>query len=263
MTILVESPVDRALHQGVARSLMAYDSVHAEQAGFIEPAASPEAWARLQMMGGEFCGNATMSLAAHLACRKGYPAGSRVEVPLEVSGAEGLLRCQVIVEDGYYLCKVQMPAPQGLERRDLPLDGALYPVTMIYLPGITHILLPVEAVPGDYREFAARAVHKWGDLTGEEAFGLLFYDDRSCRIEPLVYVKPTQTVVWERGCGSGTAAVGVFLAQRARSDIHAHVSQPGGSIAVWANWSEGAVRDIHIQGKVRIVAEGTAFLPDL
>ena len=75
MTILVETPVPRAKHGEIAKQLMAEDSVCAEQVGYIEPALHPLAAARLQMMGGEFCGNASMSLAALLAMREGLENG--------------------------------------------------------------------------------------------------------------------------------------------------------------------------------------------
>ena len=68
MTILVESPISRKDQPTIASQLMNYDSVFAEQVGFIEaPLFYPDSWARIQMMGGEFCGNATLSLAALLS----------------------------------------------------------------------------------------------------------------------------------------------------------------------------------------------------
>ena len=64
VTVLATSPVPRAEQPAAAAKLLAYDGVGGEQAGFLEKPAHSAARARLQMMGGEFCGNAAMSLGA-------------------------------------------------------------------------------------------------------------------------------------------------------------------------------------------------------
>ena len=75
MTLLIETPVAREKQLAVAERLIAYCSVYAEQAGYIEEAENPAAEKRLQMMAGEFCGNASLSLAAWLAKKKNLPIG--------------------------------------------------------------------------------------------------------------------------------------------------------------------------------------------
>ena len=70
-TILVSTPVPRADQPRVAELLMADENLCAEQVGFIEAPTLPGACARLQMAGGEFCGNDSMSLGALLALRSG------------------------------------------------------------------------------------------------------------------------------------------------------------------------------------------------
>lgn len=54
MTLLIETPVAREKQLAVAERLIAYGSVYAEQAGYIEEAENPAAEKRLQMMAGEF-----------------------------------------------------------------------------------------------------------------------------------------------------------------------------------------------------------------
>ena len=50
MTLLIETPVAREKQLAVAERLIAYGSVYAEQAGYIEEAENPAAEKRLQMM---------------------------------------------------------------------------------------------------------------------------------------------------------------------------------------------------------------------
>ena len=63
ITVLVRTPVERAKQPEAAENIMAADR-QCEQVGFVEES---ESGTRLQMMGGEFCGNASMSLAAVMA----------------------------------------------------------------------------------------------------------------------------------------------------------------------------------------------------
>ena len=65
ITLLVTTPVPRAHYARIASHLLAREK-DAEQVGFLEPSDGQDAG--LRMMGGEFCGNATMSLGAWL-CR--------------------------------------------------------------------------------------------------------------------------------------------------------------------------------------------------
>ena len=69
ITLLVSTPVERGAQAETAARLMAARP-QVEQVGFLEPAAAPGAELRLQMMGGEFCGNASMSAARSSAVSK-------------------------------------------------------------------------------------------------------------------------------------------------------------------------------------------------
>ena len=241
MTILVKSPVPRAAQPTVAAALMDYESVHAEQAGFLEPATIPGARMRLQMAGGEFCGNAAMSLAACLAREAGMTEG---EILIEVSGAHGPVACRVRREGGAYLCALGMPLPVALET----VCG--FPV--VRLPGIAHAV--VEGAEVD----APALVRRIADETGEDAAGVILFSRDKMEIRPLVYVRSAGTLVWERGCGSGTAAVGAFLALKRDADVDVALLQPGGVIRARASCRGGFVASLAIEGRVRIVAEGSA-----
>ena len=83
ITLLVTTPVPRDLQPRLAARLL--EGVGGEQVGFVEPASDPRCPARLQMMGGEFCGNATMSLGAMLARSAGLPDGGGTDLLMEVS----------------------------------------------------------------------------------------------------------------------------------------------------------------------------------
>ena len=252
MTVLVTTPVPRCEQSAVAEKLIDYANVFAEQAGFREEPTLPGARARLQMMGGEFCGNATMSLAACVAREDGLPVGEACEVPVEVSGAPDVCRCQVLrTGETAFSCRVSMPLPTSLES----VDG----MTLVHMPGIAHFIVPHGC---EDRAEAERSIRVLADRTPEDAVGLVFFRAETGQIEPLVYVRGTDSCVWERGCGSGSAAVGAMLAWKNRAAVKIHLKQPGGMIETEAAWANGALTELTIRGQARIVAEGTAYTED-
>lgn len=240
MTLLVTDPVPRELQGPLAARLMENRSVGAEQVGYLEKASLPGARARLQMMGGEFCGNASMCMAVFLTRDELPPEGEKT-VEIEVSGA-GRVKCALRREGPDFRCRVEMPLPREIRR-----VGEL---TLVRLPGIAHFVSqqPVEQ-PEETLRSLARGLE-------EDAVGLMQYLPEK-GLTPLVYVKDTDTMVWERGCGSGSAAVGAMLANEARGDVERRLPQPGGEIIVRGRWKE-ALSMLSIEGLVKIVCEGEA-----
>ena len=258
MTILVKDSLSRSDHWKVAQQLMRYESVYAEQVGFIEPASDPAACLRLQMMGGEFCGNATMSLAAVAARDGGLKAGETTKVMLEVSGAENILECDVTAEEGAFTCKVEMPAPKGIEKISFNAAGKSVETDIVRLPGISHVIVN-DVLHSAQKTFAEDAV---ADLIGkieDEAFGIMLFDEKKQFMVPVVYVKDIGAMTWEHGCASGSAAVCAYFANRAGKDTELEVRQPGGTITATAK-SPGTKMRLWVKTSVRIVAEGVAYI---
>jgi diaminopimelate epimerase len=267
-TILVENCVEREAQVSVAAALMSDGFLCAEQVGFIERARIPGARSRLQMAGGEFCGNAAMSLAAFLVWRGGEGCEHGARVLLEVSGAEEAIECVIRpgrAGENEYLGTVRMPPPENIGVMTLPLAGLDLSLTAVRLPGITHVVVPLGVFDArepcrDPRELAALAVREWAPLIDAEAFGVLLYDPKTQSITPLVHVKTSGATVWEHGCGSGSAAVGAYMALAGMKSVTANISQPGGVIEVDARFKDGAVAGVSITGNVRITARGTAYI---
>jgi len=254
MTIIVLNPVERAQQPSVAEKLMDYGSVFAEQVGFLEKPSDPVAKARLQMMGGEFCGNATMSLAAYLAHTGGMKDGENSVYPLEISGAGKILHCNIRKNGASYSASVAMPLPERIESVSLP-DGSVYPA--IFFPGIAHLIVPMDQMDASDAE---NVIAGWCEALDTNALGIILTNEDCSLIRPIVYVRATLSSVWERGCGSGTAAIGAYLASKEQKNIAVSVSQPGGTITVEASWSENTLSALKIRSDVRISAIGTAWI---
>lgn len=245
ITLLVTSPVERSLQPRVAAELLKRE-VSGEQVGFVEHGVSVQP--RLQMMGGEFCGNATMSMGAWLCHQEGTAANTTRELLLEVSGVDVPVPCSITPMKDCSLGTVSMPLPEKVEPHTFPFGDGEITLSVVFLPGICHIIAPHGTVQ---RHQAESALRSWADALPGEAVGLLLLDEERMYFDPLVYVKSTNTMVWERGCGSGTAAIGTWFTATRKADQCLSLKQPGGTIAVVTVWSGTAVTSLSISGTVK------------
>lgn len=265
MTILVMDPVPVELKAEIATRLLAQNHLHAEQVGFVEKPHDPNngSVVRLQMMGGEFCANATRSLAAVLAF-KGFPAQKAEEegvlYRLQVSGVEHPVDCRVLKLSGKentYVSEARLPLPVKWETMILMHGAKSVTGELVVFPGISHLIVNKNEI--DNPEEFFRLVKKQLSDQQDDAIGVMFYDSSRSYMEPLVWVRGTDTRYWERGCGSGTAAVGAVLAAQKQGNVRKQIFQPGGALEITAEW-QGAVTALSLSGEVELVAEGTAYL---
>ena len=254
-TLLVQSDVPRSLQPSIAGAMLSADT-DAEQVGFFEKPSDHQAAVRLQMMGGEFCGNASISAAAEMAQEAGIKPGERKDILLEVSGAKGIVKCTVQYDGAVYTGTVDMPLPNKFEKKTLEYKGRIYEVNVVFLPGITHVIFDKEVPGKNNAVFMEEAVKEWSRLFEAEAVGLIGFDEDTYTITPLVYVKSTDSLYWERGCGTGTAAAGVYMSYKYRQSVDIPVKQPGGIIIAKTEFEENSLRNLKITGKVFFEHEG-------
>ncbi len=259
MTLLLQTPVPRERQQEIAKKLIAYDNVYAEQAGFIEEPKDLRAAARLQMMAGEFCGNASLSLAAYLFAKEQPEEGEEKTILLEVSGAEELVVCQMKKTVEGFTGRLSMPLPVAYGFLPYSLEKENYRLFTVEFAGITHIIVP-DSLWGDCaKEKAEQAAELWEKEISADAFGILLLNEQTMTLTPFVSVRGAGRV-WERGCGSGTTAVGVYLAEKQRKSLSAVLHLPGGNMGISVTLQNGAMEQLTLEGNVSIVAEGVAYI---
>lgn len=244
----------------IASKIMAYDNVYAEQVGFIRKPSKKGAMTCLHMAGDEFCGNACMSLAAYVAYSDGVNQSEQKEVIIETSGTNHLVACQVQISSDRYFCQICMPVPDAIEERILSYEGSELAVVIVRYPNFIHIVLDTQEVNDEARRRAQSLAKLLGIMLGMKMIGVLLYNTSTQELNPLIYLPFLDSMVWERGCGSGTATVGAYLAWKQQESINATVKQPGGTIQVRATFDNEDVTQITIEGTVQIVAEGKAFI---
>jgi diaminopimelate epimerase len=260
MTILVKTNYPVEEYKYIASKIMSYESVYAEQVGFIEKPVNKKAAAHLEMAGGEFCGNACMALAAFIASEKGLKQNDWTEIALEVSGTDNLIMCQVKRTLDEYYCQVTMPIPKKIEQGTIKYDGSDLNIIIVRYQEFIHIVIEVEEFSKTVREKAQSLAKLLGVTLGANLIGILLYKSKSDELAPLIYVPHLDSLIWERGCGSGTASLGAYLALKNKGEVVAKIKQPGGTIHVVANCHEEELTSLKIEGSVGIVAQGKAFI---
>ena len=255
ITLIVETPVPRESQAAVSAALMELDET-AEQVGFIEKADSPDAVLRLQMMGGEFCGNATVSAAA-LAKMLELPGTEGDTVTLEISGAEKPLSV-TIKHNGErdYSGTVSMPLPESCFTARLRSEDFTCSLPVVRFSGISHVIVNSENIR-KYNFNVRRAegvIEGWCRQLGSDALGIMFWDEADGLLNPYVYVSGTETSVWESSCASGSTAVAVYLAVTEGQSKSVSLLQPGGRLSVEVDSRHGIISDIRLSGNANITA---------
>ena len=263
-TVLILDPLPRELYARVASKVMKATSLSAEQVGFVEPATIPGALGRLQMMGGEFCGNASRGFAAWLTDQRNpgirfEPGAANVLVPLEISGHNGLLRATVSTEMSRrhtYTVTLSMPLPQWIRQRSS--EDVDRPYTLVGFEGIVHAVLWNQ--PPSKGQFDSIRADMEKELGEVDCLGAMFYQEDIQFLTPVVYVRSVGSLVWESSCGSGSVAVAAALADRDKRSVEGvTLSQPGGIIQTSVRWRDHAV-EASISGDVAIEAVGVVYI---
>jgi len=217
-TVFVTSPVAPALRPAAAKALLARGDPPAEQVAFV---VSGGPLPRMEMMGGEFCGNAARSFGMLLVQQQGLRRGS---VTVSVSGCPRPLTVEADLQAG--TAAVDMPLPLRFDRAEA--FGRSFPVAVF--DGICHA---IAEEPRD--QSLLKALYTAMDRAFRpDAMGVLFLRRQPLGLTPAVWVRATGTTVWEHSCGSGSVAAALWLALQTpeQSARRFSIAQPGGTLTV-------------------------------
>ena len=132
VTAIVCSDVSAAERARVAAQILRLPELGIEQVAFLtEPRSGGEI--RLEMMGGEFCGNALRCAGFYQALRNGAQGKSCVFA--EISGADGVQPVMADTAEG--TASTVMPLPLSVQ----PADWVDVQATRVTFAGITHFVI--------------------------------------------------------------------------------------------------------------------------
>lgn len=250
ITALVLDPADPEDERQLTHELLK----QSEQVAYLEPPKKPGAVAAIRLMGGEFCGNAAMASAVWLV-RDEAEQDRPKALLMEVSGAEDPVHCTVLKTADGFEGTVEMP---GIPEIDFETICGI-PFTAVRMEGITHLVCDDRTFG---KEEAENLLRQIADRLPDEAIGLIQWERAKQYMLPLVFVRGSSSLVWEHGCGSGSAAVGAVEALRnGTGETETQVKQPGGTIRVTAATGNGEILSVKITGQVKPGKETSIEIP--
>ena len=247
VTAIVCSDVPAAERARVAAQILRLPELGIEQVAFLTaPRSGGEI--RLEMMGGEFCGNALRCAGFYQALRNGAQGKSCVFA--EISGADGVQPVMADTAEG--TASTVMPLPLSVQSA----GWADVQAARVTFAGITHFVIDC-AQPDE--TLVQRAIAAAPEAS---AVGAIFLDRAHGSIKPVVFVRETASCVAENSCASGSVAAAVVLtADFADGITEIGIGQPGGTLEVGVQRTHGAVTGLSIGGAVRLTQTLTVTLP--
>ena len=247
VTAIVCSDVPAAERARVAAQILRLPELGIEQVAFLTaPRSGGEI--RLEMMGGEFCGNALRCAGFYQALRNGAQGKSCVFA--EISGADGVQPVMADTAEG--TASTVMPLPLSVQSA----GWAHVQAARVTFAGITHFVIDC-AQPDE--TLVQRAIAAAPEAS---AVGAIFLDRAHGSIKPVVFVRETASCVAENSCASGSVATAVVLtADFADGITEIGIGQPGGTLEVGVQRTDGAVTGLSIGGAVRLTQTLTVTLP--
>ncbi len=240
ITVYVLNEVDRAIKAEVAAKIMEIEALKCEQVGFLYPT-QEGGDGRMEMMGGEFCGNATRAFGMLVAKNQGGMSKVRVET----SGCDHIVNVDVDLAAG--TSRSEMPTPQSVA--DVEVDGVKG--TLVHLGGIAHLV--VEGIEPTEEFFNKAEAQVLSALKPIDAYGVIYLDNAKGTMTPLVKVVEPNTLVWEGSCGSGSLAAAVAESRDAADGEFAKdFVQPAGIVRAGVVRENGVVTAAFIGGPVAL-----------
>lgn len=259
VTALVESDVPVEKQPAVAAEIMkVYPEV--EQVGFVLFSDRSEGGydAELRMAGGEFCGNASCCAAVLYVMNLIHSEPDKsIDVKLRVSGtSEPVFVIVEPVDRDSFSTSIHMPASVSIIENCFTYNQLSEKLPLVIMEGISHVIIMPESHFYDLvhnPKDAEAAVQKWCNELRTDGLGLMFLNrnNDAYHLTPLVFVPGSGTTFWENSCASGSAAVGMVLAQKEGRKIMLTLHEPGGKLFVECDPVTGKTI---LSGTVRIVS---------
>lgn len=220
ITGLVLTPLPQDQYKRAAKYLMEQSPYGLEQVGFVRDCLDCDG--TLEMMGGEFCGNAARSFGLFLALHAISIQEDRALI--RVSGAQGKLEVQTDLVRSE--ARIRMPRILAMKPVETVSWGH---VPVVFMEGICHALI-LAGNPDQTK--ATTLIREIADRFGAEAVGVMYYEPEHQYVTPLVWVRDTDTMVWESSCGSGSVALAAYLMQDRPQAWTMEFKEPGGVLKI-------------------------------
>ena len=140
--------------------------------------------------------------------------------------------------------KIKMP--KALRVFDEEIFGI--PAQIADYGGIMHVVIKnIEATEETFNKYKDYINEKYDP----PAMGVMFWDEKTETLAPVVYVKDVDTTYFEGSCGSGsTATATCFGLIKGEGEHHLSIPQPAGTIDTTCVVRNGVAEEVYIEGPV-------------
>lgn len=224
ITILVTTEVPNEKRIEVADELMKNEPT-AQQVGYISED-SEGCDIELNMAGGEFCGNATLSTAA--LYKQSHTDVDTVHV--KASGAKDVISVSISDAEGIYYATAKMPKPDDYYEKTLKYNNKDYRAFLVDFGEMVHLVM----IDPLNKEDVEPAIKEWYKVFKRSALGIMSYEESISALTPAVLSNNGDFFCYESSCASGTTALAIYLAERDKSEIEKKINEPGGVLTISA-----------------------------
>jgi diaminopimelate epimerase len=233
-TALVLKNIAKNRQAQIARVIMRQNK-SIEQVGFVEPAKKAGTSLHLEMMGGEFCGNAARCAALYAS-----KIFKKNKISLTVSGFKSVLNATAS-KTGMAL---ELPGNFLLKTKKV---GENF---IVDLKGIRFYVSRKEIKKSQINQI----VRKYGRNCPALGIEQIVTVSNGLKILPWVWVKKTKSTVKETGCVSGSLAAAVVLRLEKPGQNNFQIFQPSGEAYGLKIFGGKNVKKFKISGTVKEIA---------
>lgn len=245
-TLLIKGILRKTLRKSINDTAMS-KYLNIEQVGFYSYSNNAKL-GRLEMAGGEFCGNALRSLAYLIL------DGKKGELQFKVSGVNRILKAGVNKSNSAFAqIPILVNSPNVKKLKDN--------LWIVELEGISHLitLSSKELGENEAKKIAQKLLMKTGLLDSKPASGVMLVRKGKLPVdficEPVVWVRDIRTFFYETACASGTAAIGIWNSLQVKNQrIILKIQQPSGYIlTAEIQIKDSLVQNLYIEGPIEIL----------
>lgn len=227
ITAFVFAKLEKSKKIELANHIMGRLDPTVEQVGFIYQDGDS---LRMDMMGDEFCANASRSFGLYLARKMNLEGVANIMA--HVSGRD--LPVQVSVDTLSSSAQVGLGPARSVD--SITIAKRAY--TLVVLDGISHVIVPQRQ---EDKDLVYEIIDFLEENHKDQAYGVLFFDEKVSFMVPYVYVGGTKSLIRESSCGSGTIALAYYLNDKKDLNFKRDIHQPGGTISLEAGASASEI----------------------
>ena len=263
-TLMVLTPVPRSEYAETAKELLKIDfdpfcdwrgTAYGEQVAYIveEENDDVDIVPKMEMCGLEFCGNASRSYAYYRVIFRGEGediGNGKKKISVNVSGCPQPLTA--VVDPKEKDSVIQMPLPVEVKMVDTSHVGVDGTFPYIRFEGISHLVLTGVKPEDDVFERLKNYFYEKID-PGMDAFGVMFIDEESDIMSPIVCVRDVDTTYHEGSCASGTAAAAVAKTTGETEGSYEYVfREPDGNLKAAVTKVAGEITEVRLGGIIEM-----------